>query len=399
MEGIGSRIELLSSQGNQYRYTFCGEQYLSQSSQWQHFGLGDMNTVDSLVVKWPSGIVDYYFNVSANQKLTLIEGETSINNIEIAQGSVVFCEGDSVILFGGNYSSYLWSTGDTTKFITSYQSDTISLVVFDGLMPLYSDTIITQSLPSPVSDYSSQNPTCNNGLDGYIELQLNNTNPEILQFLWEDGFSEQNRYALSEGIYSVEVSYNGACPQIIKIPLESPNSIIIDSLVYILNLNNEDCVNHYTVQAAFQGGNPPYYIYWEVYDETGINLVDSFSEDFLDCISSLESYWIECLITDSLGCADSLNIQTLPILSTSDLNSAFNLFPNPTNGLLKIESLENINYLQIYNLLGVLVKEIKMINKTKTAEMNLIDLEAGKYILSIHDENFKVTYIRFVIIK
>ena len=43
--------------------TFCGENYMGQNSRWETFGLGTENTLDSLTVHWPSGIVDQYYDV------------------------------------------------------------------------------------------------------------------------------------------------------------------------------------------------------------------------------------------------------------------------------------------------------------------------------------------------
>ena len=40
----------------------------------QHFGLGDASVIDSLIVEWPSGLVETYTDVGANQMLNLTEG-------------------------------------------------------------------------------------------------------------------------------------------------------------------------------------------------------------------------------------------------------------------------------------------------------------------------------------
>jgi hypothetical protein len=49
---------------------------LGQNSRWQIFGLGAHAVVDSLVVAYPSGIVDHYYNIPGETILTLVEGET-----------------------------------------------------------------------------------------------------------------------------------------------------------------------------------------------------------------------------------------------------------------------------------------------------------------------------------
>lgn len=51
---------------------FCG-----QNSLRVHFGLGNATTIDSLVIEWPLGLKETYINVSANQFLQYVEGETT----------------------------------------------------------------------------------------------------------------------------------------------------------------------------------------------------------------------------------------------------------------------------------------------------------------------------------
>ncbi|GAA0746769.1 hypothetical protein GCM10009431_23440 [Gaetbulibacter jejuensis] len=78
-DGIGSLIEISINGEKQYRYTLCGEGYLSQNSGTEIFGLADNTVVDYVKVTWLSGIVDVINNVNANQVLEIIEGENSLS--------------------------------------------------------------------------------------------------------------------------------------------------------------------------------------------------------------------------------------------------------------------------------------------------------------------------------
>lgn len=75
-DGIGSKIKVYSDELLGYRMTYCGENYLSQNSRWEHFGLGTIALIDSVVVEWPSGTIDVYHDLISNQSLLLTEGET-----------------------------------------------------------------------------------------------------------------------------------------------------------------------------------------------------------------------------------------------------------------------------------------------------------------------------------
>ncbi len=78
--GIGSWIEIMANGQVMYRYTLCGEGFLSQNSASEFFGLGTATTIDYIKVNWLSGVEDMYYNVNPNQTLTLVEGETLSTN-------------------------------------------------------------------------------------------------------------------------------------------------------------------------------------------------------------------------------------------------------------------------------------------------------------------------------
>ncbi len=81
--GIGSFIEISINGEKQYRYTLCGEGYLSQNSATEIFGVGTVENIDYVKVKWLSGIEDVIYNISSNQLLNITEGSTlSLDDVE-----------------------------------------------------------------------------------------------------------------------------------------------------------------------------------------------------------------------------------------------------------------------------------------------------------------------------
>ncbi|WP_435412600.1 FG-GAP-like repeat-containing protein [Psychroserpens mesophilus] len=80
--GVGSLIEVSINGIKQYRYTLCGEGYLSQNSGIEIFGLGNNATIDYIKVNWLSGLVDIIDNVSANQLITIVEGSNLLSEVE-----------------------------------------------------------------------------------------------------------------------------------------------------------------------------------------------------------------------------------------------------------------------------------------------------------------------------
>ena len=73
-DAIGVKFRLYVDGEVLYRLSKSGEAYLTQGSRWQHFGLGAAEVADSLVVTWPTGQTDVYFDLPANSSLIIEEG-------------------------------------------------------------------------------------------------------------------------------------------------------------------------------------------------------------------------------------------------------------------------------------------------------------------------------------
>jgi hypothetical protein len=71
--GIGARVRVVSGGVAQIREISGGSGYCSQNSLIAGFGLRDANTVDSLQVFWPSGMVTDTLLVASNQVITVTE--------------------------------------------------------------------------------------------------------------------------------------------------------------------------------------------------------------------------------------------------------------------------------------------------------------------------------------
>ncbi len=90
-DGIGSWIQAYNNGVSQNRYTLSGEGFLSQNSNTEFFGLGTETVVDSLKVKWLSGVVDVFYDVAVNQSLTIVESSSlSVDEYSISNTIKVF---------------------------------------------------------------------------------------------------------------------------------------------------------------------------------------------------------------------------------------------------------------------------------------------------------------------
>ncbi len=73
-DGIGAQVRVKSGDSLQYQMVRTGSSYCSQSETILTFGLGANETVAQLEIQWPSGEVDRYVELRANQTIEAIEG-------------------------------------------------------------------------------------------------------------------------------------------------------------------------------------------------------------------------------------------------------------------------------------------------------------------------------------
>jgi enediyne biosynthesis protein E4 len=84
-DAIGARVRVTTGSGTQLREVKAGSSYLSQNDLRPHFGLGMATRVDRLEVRWPSGRVDAYTDVVANQIVTIEEGKGIVSRQPFAR--------------------------------------------------------------------------------------------------------------------------------------------------------------------------------------------------------------------------------------------------------------------------------------------------------------------------
>jgi len=77
-DAIGARVTVQTEAGTLLRTLKAGEGYLSQSSKWLHFGLGETETVDSVTVQWPDGSTETKTNILVDQHLILVQGKPEV---------------------------------------------------------------------------------------------------------------------------------------------------------------------------------------------------------------------------------------------------------------------------------------------------------------------------------
>jgi hypothetical protein len=73
-DGLGTRVKVSTSHGDQYNEATTAVGYNSSSDKRVHFGLGDAAVIDKIELAWPSGVKQTLTNVKVDQVLTVTEG-------------------------------------------------------------------------------------------------------------------------------------------------------------------------------------------------------------------------------------------------------------------------------------------------------------------------------------
>ena len=75
-DAIGARLELYLGDGQEKRIQSlrAGEGFVSQSSKWVHFGVGDEPKIDHLIVRWPGGEAERFTGLAPNARYYIKQG-------------------------------------------------------------------------------------------------------------------------------------------------------------------------------------------------------------------------------------------------------------------------------------------------------------------------------------
>jgi len=200
--GIGARIEIHGPWGIQIREVRSGQSYSPMSSLNTHFGLGQHEQVDSLIVRWPSGIVTRVFNLTADSMYLIPEmpclGEGSIASIE---GPTSICQGDTAVLVASpGYTNYLWSDNQTGQVISVTQPGRYFGILQDsnGCASLTQPIDIQQVIDAPPKIYSPEGNTICHG-DTLLLIASEGNN-----YLWSNNVTGTQVLAVNEkGDYTV----------------------------------------------------------------------------------------------------------------------------------------------------------------------------------------------------
>jgi gliding motility-associated-like protein/uncharacterized repeat protein (TIGR01451 family) len=191
----------------------------------------------------------------------------------------------------GNYT-YLWSNSQTSEDIDSLTLGTYSVTITDSNGCVFPYSVIVTQPASPLSLTTAiTNVSCFGGSNGVVNLTPSGGTAPYTYF-WSDSTTNQDLVNYPIGTYSVIVTDTNNC-------VDSIVGIITQPTLLVINGSTTPVICHGdatgTATVVANGGTPGYSYLWSNGDQNALN----------DTIIT-GSYSV--LVTDSLGCQDSLTV-------------------------------------------------------------------------------------------
>src|SRR5690606_32636738 len=76
-DAVGARVELYlrdAEHPRRIKTVRAGDGYLSQSTKWVHFGLGPVEDIERVVVRWPGGDAETFRGLQADRYWSIVQG-------------------------------------------------------------------------------------------------------------------------------------------------------------------------------------------------------------------------------------------------------------------------------------------------------------------------------------
>ena len=213
-DAIGARVTITGPWGTQIREVRSGESYGLVNSFVLAFGLGAETIVPTVTVTWPSGLVETFTDIHADQTITIVEGECISPNVAITGSSnMVLCLGsDPLVLTASPGTDFVWSTGDNGASISVTDAGSYWTVTGTGDCITQANANIMLS-PDETPSISVEGETTICPTD-----QVVLTASPAASYLWSNGSDQQSIAVSTAGEYTVTIQ--GACDEFTSAAVE-----------------------------------------------------------------------------------------------------------------------------------------------------------------------------------
>lgn len=352
-DAVGTVAEVFFNGMQNIRLKQFGESYLAQNSGKEIVGLGSASIVDSLIIKWPSGLTDKYFNIIANDHYHFIEGQSTPEPFELIASDLTICPSQQIILDGGEAAQWLWNTGYDQRYLTVTEPGTYQVQVTNefGLSYL-TNTIVIESQAAPSVSIEMTNPTCSGYTNGSIELSF--TYEENTLIYLNNEVTSNLISNLGAGTYEYQVISQSGCLTSDQVSLVEPSALSAE-----FSITQPMCSSNFGLVEVtdITGGIEPY-----TTDFLGIDPTSIPAGDYL------------FLVIDNQGCPFVGNyeiIAPLPLELTVTTTPQIDDLP----GTISFSSVGGTGVIQY------------LLDDQPITEVNTIEAQTGTHFITAIDEN------------
>lgn len=378
--GLGARLELYGAWGVQIREVRATQSWSPMSTMAIHFGLEQATSIDSLVIKWPSGNKSSISNPSINQALTIDESGCNFERPELeVSGDLFLCPGMSVSLSApAGYTDYKWSTGDNSETLQVSEAGSYNLTMTnsDGCT-VFTKNVVVSSIEEKVKVYAPFGIEFCPGNETYLEVDT------PYDVVWNNSSTEKFIYTFEEGEFYATiqndcgVTVNSDTIVVSEYQAEPP--VVEDIFVYP---DTSLAVLH--VDGAFV-------IWWDEPD--GGTVLFTGNDYFVSEFLTDQTFYVQIVhfLDNGTECySPRVPISIFLLSGTSEIEQELDLsvYPNPAQSSLSISvnDVSRIKGMQLLDVNGKVVLDKREIFDL-TSTLDVGTLEAGVYILQIRVED------------
>ncbi len=186
--------------------------------------------------------------------------------------------------------SYLWSNGATTEDISSLAAGTYYVTVTDFNSCIKTDSVVIAQPTSISTSIVGTNVTCFNGNDGAANLIVSGGTAPF-GYLWSNGATTEDITSINAGTYIVTVTDFNSCIKVDSVTLTQSTPLVLNTSKTDASCGNSDGIAIVSVTGSIS----PYTYLWS-------------NGQTNDTATGLAAALYQVLVTDSLGCQDSVNI-------------------------------------------------------------------------------------------
>jgi hypothetical protein len=277
-------------------------------------------------------------------------------------GNLKFCKGDSVILSSkDNYTSFLWSTSETTRDIVIKETKTITLTAYNAAGCQGTSKSIQITVLQPDLKITGKTVFCKG------DSTILSTTYDYDTYVWSNGKKTKTISVKDSGEYSVILSYGSHCVQ---------TSDTIKITVNQLPVKPTITVTGYSLTSSPSSSYQWYKDNKAITSATNQTYTATQSGD----------YFVEH--TNASGCKNRSDVTKIKITSILNItNNDLKIYPNPSSDVIYLIfdipvidaniSLTDMRGIQVYN-------EFKHgKNDLITINLSSLNLRKGVYLLRI----------------